>query len=97
MTGIAEVRVGGPFRRRVDLDDVGAGFLERLDGRDLADRAVALVEGAEHDHRVARRQVRVLERPHAQGGALRLELGADVAAAEGRHDLRAPARSGTSS
>ena len=87
MTGIARFGSAAHSGGEFDLDDVGAGFLERLDGRDLPDRAIALVEGAEHDDRVARRQACILERPHAKGGTLRLELGTDVAAAEGRHDL----------
>ena len=88
MTGIARLGSAAHSGGEFDLDDVGAGFLERPHGRDLADRAIALIEGTEHDHRVTLRQIRVPERTHPQGGALRLELRPDVAAPERRHDLR---------
>ena len=83
-----EVRIGRPFRRRVDLDHLDAGLLERLDRAALAGAAVLVVEGPIMIAVSPAFSPKRRERLGAERAPLRLLLGADIAAAELRRHLR---------
>ena len=83
-----QVRIGRPFGLRVDLDDLDARLLHRLDGAELPCAAVLLVKRPEHERDVSGLEPGALDRLDAERVALLGLLGADIAAAELRHDLR---------
>ena len=88
ITGMARLGSAAHSVRRVDLHDFEAGLLQRVDRAALACAAVLVVERADHDRLVAGLEPEAAERLVAERAALRLLLGADIAAAELRDDLR---------